>query len=366
MSAPMEELLADVRDPEIARGLVRAIDELAPRDRTVTLMEVCGTHTMSIAKNAIRDLMPPTVRLSSGPGCPVCVTANADIDRAIALSRLPNVTIATFGDMVRVPGSDSSLLAEQANGADVRVVYSPLDALDIARHEPDREVVLLAVGFETTTPITAATLRRARAEGLANLSALSMHKSMPGALDAIANDPECRIDAFILPGHVSTITGTEMYRFLADDHGIPGVIAGFEANDILQAIAMILRQLHDGTCQIQTAYTRCVMEDGNPVARAAIDEVFHPCDAAWRGLGVIPGSGYALREEFANMDATKRFDVEVVPTKEHAGCRCGDVLRGTISPEECALFGRVCTPEQPIGPCMVSSEGACAAHFRYR
>lgn len=358
--------LTQFKNPELARGLVESINTFAP-DRDVTLMEVCGTHTVSIARNGIRSLMPDSVHLASGPGCPVCVTSNHDIDKVIALARIPNVIIATFGDMTRVPGSTSSLLAEQANGADVRIVYSPLDALALAQQNPDREVVFVGVGFETTTPLVAMAIKRAKAAGLENFSVYAAHKNMPGALEAIVNDPELKVDALILPGHVSTIIGSEPYKFLATEYGIPGVITGFEPNDILQGIAMIMRQIAEDRADIEIAYSRCVMEEGNPTALAAIDEVFETVPANWRGIGQIAGSGYRIRDEFAEYDAMRRFAdaVEVEPTHEHSGCRCGDVLRGAITPAQCPLFRKVCTPENPIGPCMVSSEGACAAYFRY-
>ena len=360
----LEAELAAFRDPKLARGLIESINRLAPGDGA-TLMEVCGTHTVAIARNGIRNLMPTGVRLSSGPGCPVCVTANRDIDTVIALARIPGVIITTFGDMTRVPGSTSSLLAEQARGADVRIVYSPLDALAIAAATPDRQVIFVGVGFETTTPVVAAAIRRAAAQGLANFTVFAAHKNMPGALEAIINDPQLKVDALILPGHVSTIIGMEPYRFLAEKYGIPGVITGFEAVDVLQGIAMIMRQLHEGRAEIEIAYARGVAPEGNPVARAAIDEVFETCTATWRGLGDIPGSGYRIRQEFAAFDAQRRFAPQVEPTREPRGCRCGDVLRARLAPDECPLFRRVCTPENPVGPCMVSSEGSCAAYYRY-
>ena len=351
------------KDPELAKGLVASIRALAPEH--ATLMEVCGTHTVAIARNGIRSLMPEGIRLSSGPGCPVCVTSNRDIDTVIALARIPEVTIATFGDMTRVPGSTSSLLKEQAAGKSVEIVYSPIDALRFAADNPDRQVVFVGVGFETTTPLVAMAIKRAKAQGLENFSVFAAHKTMPGAIEAIVNDPRLELDALILPGHVSTIIGAEPYRFLAEKYGIPGVITGFEAVDILQGIAMIARQLHEDRAEIEIAYARGVMAEGNPTAQAAIAEVFEPCTATWRGLGEIEGSGYRIRDEFAQFDAVKRFDPDVEPTQDPKGCRCGDVLRGVMAPNECPLFRAVCTPENPVGPCMVSSEGSCAAYYRY-
>lgn len=351
------------KDPKLARGLIETIHRLAPEH--ATLMEVCGTHTVAIARNGIRDLMPEGLRLASGPGCPVCVTCNRDIDTVIALARIPNVTITTFGDMTRVPGSTSSLLAEQAAGRSVEIVYSPLDALAFAKAHPEREVVFVGVGFETTTPLVAMAIKRAKAMGLSNFTVFAAHKNMPGALELLVGDPTLELDALILPGHVSTIIGAEPYRFLAEKYGIPGVITGFEPVDVLQGIAMLVRQLHEGRAEIEIAYARGVMPEGNPVALAAIDEVFETCTATWRGLGDIPGSGYRIRDEFADFDAVRRFEPDVEPTRDPKGCRCGDVLRARIAPNECPLFRTVCTPENPVGPCMVSSEGSCAAYYRY-
>lgn len=351
------------KDPELARGLIETIHRLAPEH--ATLMEVCGTHTVAIARNGIRDLMPEGLRLASGPGCPVCVTCNRDIDTVIALARIPNVTITTFGDMTRVPGSTSSLLAEQAAGRSVEIVYSPLDALAFAKAHPEREVVFVGVGFETTTPLVAMAIKRAKVMGLSNFTVFAAHKNMPGALELLVGDPTLELDALILPGHVSTIIGAEPYRFLAEKYGIPGVITGFEPVDVLQGIAMLVRQLHEGRAEIEIAYARGVMPEGNPVALAAIDEVFEICTTTWRGLGDIPGSGYRIRDEFANFDAVRRFEPDVEPTRDPKGCRCGDVLRARIAPNECPLFRTVCTPENPVGPCMVSSEGSCAAYYRY-
>ena len=353
----------DFKDPKLARGLIDSIQALAPEH--ATLMEVCGTHTVAIARNGIRSLMPEGCRLASGPGCPVCVTSNHDIDAVIALARVPEVILTTFGDMTRVPGSTSSLLKEQAAGRDVRIVYSPLDALNIAKENPERQVVFVGVGFETTTPLIATAIKRAKAMGLENFSVFAAHKNMPNAMDVLMRDPNLKVDALILPGHVSTIIGMEPWRFLAEKYGIPGVITGFEPLDVLEGIAMIMRQLHEGRAEIENAYTRGVMPQGNPVALAAIDEVFETCTATWRGLGPIEGSGYRIRDEFAQFDALRRFEPAIEPTQEPKGCRCGDVLRGIMAPDECPLFRKVCTPENPVGPCMVSSEGSCAAYFRY-
>lgn len=361
--ASMEAQLSAFKDPKLARGLIHSIQVLAPEH--ANLMEVCGTHTVAIARNGIRALMPEGTHLLSGPGCPVCVTHNCDIDTVIALARIPEVTIATFGDMLRVPGSTSSLIKEKAAGRAVEVVYSPLDAIKLAQDNPQQQVVFVGVGFETTTPLVAVAIKRAMALKLSNFSVFVAHKNMPNALEAIVADPSLEIDALILPGHVSTIIGAEPYRFLAEKYGIPGVITGFEPVDVLQGIAMLMRQLHEGRAEIEIAYARGVMEQGNPVAMAAIEEVFETCTTLWRGLGPIPDSGYRIREEYAAYDAVKRFEPCVEPTQEPKGCRCGDVLRGAMAPSECPLFDKVCSPENPLGPCMVSSEGSCAAYFRY-
>lgn len=364
MSDGFEGQLVRFKDPSLARELVGVIQNSVPSGGA-TLMEVCGTHTVAIARAGVRDLMPEGVRLASGPGCPVCVTSNHDIDTVIALAQVPGVTIATFGDMTRVPGSTSSLLAQQAAGRSIEIVYSPLDALALAQAHPERQIVFVGVGFETTTPLVARAVKRAADLGLTNFSVFAAHKNMPGALEAIVADPALKIDALILPGHVSTIIGSEPYGFLAKDYGIPGVITGFEPVDVLQGIAMIMRQLHEGRAEIEIAYARGVMAEGNPHALKAIEEVFETCPATWRGLGVIDGSGYRLRDAYSAFDAVQRFQPEVEPTIEPKGCRCGDVLRGVMAPSECPLFRKACTPENPVGPCMVSSEGSCAAYYRY-
>ncbi len=355
--------LSGFRDPGAAAKLISAINATAVRP--MTLMEVCGTHTVAIAKNGLRDILPGSIRLLSGPGCPVCVTSNADIDTAIEFARQPGVTVATFGDMMKVPGSRSSLSREKADGHDVRVVYSPLDALALAGREPGREVVFIGVGFETTAPIIAATIKRASADGLANFSVYSAHKTVPGALGALVNDPEVAVEGLILPGHVSSIIGLDPYRFLAEEYHVPSVITGFEPVDILQGVLMLVTQLAEERAEVEIGYTRGVPEQGNPTARALIEEVFEPVDAEWRGIGVIPGTGLALRDEFAAYDALKRVPVSPEPPKEIPGCQCGEVLRGIVLPYECRLFGTACVPEHPAGPCMVSSEGSCAAYYRY-
>jgi len=358
--------LSSFRDPDIARGLIEAIAASAKKiGREVKIMEVCGTHTVAIAKNGLRAVMPENVTLLSGPGCPVCVTANEDIDIAIELAKRPDTIVTTFGDMMKVPGSYSSLAREKADGHDVRIVYSPLDALALAAKEPDKEVIFVAVGFETTIPLIAASIHRAEEQGLSNFSIFSAHKTVPLALAALANDPDVKIDAFILPGHVSTIIGMAPYRFVAEEYHLPGVITGFEPVDVLQGIYMLLKQLEEGRAEIEIAYHRGVMPEGNVVAKALVEKVFTPIDADWRGIGVIPGTGLGMRPEYDAFNAVKRIPVTPPPPKEIKGCQCGEVLRGITLPYQCRLFGHGCTPEHPVGPCMVSSEGSCAAYYRF-
>ena len=362
--------LSGFRDPKLGRELIGAIEEIAPAalDRCgghINLMEVCGTHTVALARAGIRSILPEGIRLVSGPGCPVCVTANRDIDTVIALARLDDVIITTFGDMTRVPGSTSSLNEEKAAGRDIRIVYSPLDGLKCAQENPNREVIFVGVGFETTTPLIASTIKRAQALGIDNFSVFAAHKTVPGTLDVLVNDPEVDITALILPGQVSTIIGKAPYEFLASRYGIPGCIMGFEPIDLLSGIVILLRMLGAGEADIVNDYRRGVADEGNPAAQKTIAEAFEPCDATWRGLGLIPGSGYRLRDEYRRFDALSRFAPHVEPTIEPRGCRCGDVLRGVIDPSQCPLFARACSPEHPVGPCMVSSEGSCAAFYKY-
>lgn len=359
----MADILSAWRDPELARHLIALIAESV--DRPIKVMEVCGTHTVAIARFGLREVMPENLKLLSGPGCPVCVTANRDIDLAIEIGRQPGVVLTTFGDMMKVPGSHSSLSREKADGRDIRIVYSPLDAVQMAVDDPDKQVVFLGVGFETTVPTIAATIKHAAAQGVSNFSVLSVHKTVPKALEALVNDPDVQIDGFILPGHVSTIIGPEPYRFIASEYHVPGVATGFEPVDVLQGVWMLAKQLKEGRAEIEVAYRRGVNETGNATAQALIEEVFEPQDAEWRGIGVIPGTGLGIREEFGAFDAAGRFDLEVPEPREIPGCQCGDVLRGVVLPFECRLFGKGCTPEHPVGPCMVSSEGSCAAYYRY-
>jgi len=361
------------RDPDAARAVTEVIR--ARSTRPVRLMEFCGGHTHAILRFGIPDVLPPTVQLRSGPGCPVCVTASADLDRAIALAQIPEVILTTFGDMIRVPGSPPpqsppngrgrTLAQAKAEGADVRVVYSPLDALRVARQAPDRPVVFLGVGFETTAPMIGSAVLAAAEEGLKNFFVFSTHKLTPPATRAILNAGEVALDGIIGPGHVTTVIGSDGWRFLPDEYGIPCAVAGFEPLDILRAILALVEMVEAGQPDVANTYARSVQPKGNSAAQQAMERVFEIADAEWRGLGTVPASGLRLREAYARFDAARAFPVEVEPAREPPGCRCGDILRGVLLPTECPLFGEVCTPQSPIGPCMVSAEGACAAYYRY-
>lgn len=350
----------EFRIPEAAENISEGIKGLGV---TATLMEVCGTHTMAISKYGLRSLLTPCVDLISGPGCPVCVTSDNDINRMIALSHEPDVIVATFGDMIKVPCGNGSLEEASARGARVEVVYSPLDALDLAAREAGSRVVFLGVGFETTAPAVAATLIEAEKRGIANFFVLSLHKVVPPALEILASSDDFQVDGFILPGHVSAVIGSMAFEFLPGRYGIPGVVTGFEANDILEAIYMLIKT-KNGEPSIQIEYSRVVKPEGNRKALAVMDSVFEPCGAEWRGLGVIPGSGLAIRERYSSFDAGL-WDVELPDVKIETACRCGDVLKGKIRPKECGLFAGRCTPDTPVGPCMVSTEGSCASYYNY-
>ncbi len=357
------KFIDEFRDKEIATGLIRRIRETS--SHPIQLMEVCGTHTVSIFRYGIKGILPEQIRLISGPGCPVCVTPNNDIDLAIAVSRQKDVIIATFGDMMRVPGSTSSLQKEKAEGRDIRIVYSSLDALKIANENPGKRVVFLAIGFETTSPTIAVAILRAKEEALRNLFFLNSQKRVPPALLALFQTKQVKIDGLILPGHVSTILGTNPYQFIAKEFGRPAVITGFEPLDILQGIWMLVKQIEEDRAAIEIQYRRVVHKEGNPTALSKIYEVFEEDEGLWRGLGRIPDSGYRFKESYKEMDV-RMFDVEVEPLREHPECLCGEVLQGIKTPLECGLFKRVCHPENPIGPCMVSIEGTCHTYFKYQ
>jgi len=353
----------EYRDGELAQELARRIRDASTRP--VRLMEICGTHTMAIFRHGIRSLLPDHIELVSGPGCPVCVTSVGEIDRCVKLATNPGVIVTTFGDMLRVPGSGDSLQSQAGRGADVRMVYASLDALRIASETPGKKVVFLGIGFETTAPTVAAAVKTARDRGVSNFFVLPAHKLLPPAMEALVSGGDLGIDGFLCPGHVSTIIGTSSYAHVASRFGVPCVVAGFEPVDILQSILMLVRQIEADEARAEIQYTRAVAPEGNPAALRLIDEVFEPCDSTWRGLGPIPRSGLAFRKPFAAFDARAHFDLAIPPAREPAGCRCAEVLKGTVRPPQCPLFRTACTPRTPVGACMVSSEGTCAAYFKY-
>ncbi|MBF0298556.1 MAG: hydrogenase formation protein HypD [Oligoflexia bacterium] len=327
---------------------------------SISIMEVCGTHTMSIAKFGIRSLLPPTINIISGPGCPVCVTSATDIKTAIDMAKMKDVIVATFGDMLKIPSQGDSL----QNYSNVKIVYSPLDALTLAQKNKDKHIIFLGIGFETTTPLIAATILNAHKMSLTNFSVLSMHKLVPPALTAILKNPEHNLHAFILPGHVSVITGSRYFNFLKE-FKINGVISGFDDLEIMESIYIMVHDFENGIFDIKNNYSNVVSEDGNQKAFKTIFDVFEIDDSEWRGIGIIPGSGLKIKGEFANFDAIKRFDYKKITIDEAPGCICGNILLGKAKPTECNFFEKHCTPSTPIGPCMVSSEGTCAAYFKY-
>ena len=357
--------LNEFRDPDVARALANRIRQKAEGRAQIKLMEVCGSHTMAIARYGIRQMLPENVKLISGPGCPVCVTSNDYLDKAIALGRLDTVILCTFGDMLRVPGSSSSLEKERASGSDIRIVYSTMDALEIARKNQDKKIIFLGVGFETTAPTIAASIIGADKENLQNYYVLCAHKTMPNPMEVIVSGGRVDLDGFICPAHVSTIIGAHPYQFLVDKYGKACVIAGFEPLDVLEAVDMLVAQVVNNKPDVEIQYSRVTTENGNPAALSLMDEVFEVCDANWKGIGVIPGSGLKIREKYIRFDADDKFIIEVEPTKEAPGCICGEVMQGVSDPPDCALFGTACTPEYPVGACMVSSEGSCAAWYKY-
>ncbi|MDI6744952.1 MAG: hydrogenase formation protein HypD [Thermodesulfovibrionales bacterium] len=332
------------------------------------LMEVCGTHTVAIFRQGVRELLPEGLSLISGPGCPVCVTSVEDIEKAIELSRKENLIFTTFGDMMRVPGIKKNLSEAKAEGSDIRVLYSPLDALKIAMENKNKKIVFFATGFETTSPSVAATLFEAEASGIDNFYIYSVHKIVPPALDALLSSGEVKIDGFIMPGHVSAIIGSKPYKFISDKYHKPSVITGFEAGDILQGINMLLEQIASNRWEVEIQYNKVVREEGNPKAVALINEYFELCDAYWRGIGTIPMSGLKLREKYRHRDINSVINVGIPfgsKPQEPQGCSCGEILKGIKTPDECPLFANVCTPESPVGACMVSTEGSCAAYYKY-
>jgi hydrogenase expression/formation protein HypD len=358
-------ILDSFKDPALCRAVLEQLK--AELDGPLRFMEVCGTHTVAIFRSGIHSLLPDQVVHISGPGCPVCVTHDSEVALFLELAAMPDVVVATFGDLMRVPGpGGGSLKSAQAEGGRVQIIYSPMDALKLAKENPGDTVVFLGVGFETTAPTVAATVMMAKAAGVKNFKVLSFHKLVPPALRALLSDPTTALDALILPGHVSAIIGLDAYRFVAEEFKTPAVVTGFEPLDILQSLLEIAKQKRAGRAEVANLYTRVVPPQGNPKARAILDEVFHPTDALWRGIGTIPGSGLAFNDAYAEFDALVALGLSVKEVKPLAGCRCGEVLKGKMKPNQCPLFGKACTPAKPVGPCMVSSEGSCAAYFKFQ
>jgi len=354
----------EYRDAELGKRLAERIRRRSTRP--VRLMEFCGGHTVTIMKHGIREVLPPTIEMLSGPGCPVCVTANVDLDKAIALALVPGVILATFGDMLKVPGSYASLQEVRAEGGDVRIVYSALDAIGIAGRNPSKPVVFLGIGFETTAPAIAASVLQAAQEGLANYHVLSMHKLCLPVITALLDSGEVRLDGLICPGHVSAVIGSRPYDPIPKDYGIACVISGFEPLDVLQCVDMLVGQIESNEPEVEIAYRRGVRPEGNQRALEVMNTVFEPSPADWRGIGSVPESGLRLREEYRRFDAEAVFEIDVPPPREPEGCLCGEILRGVKTPLDCQLFRRTCTPERPVGPCMVSAEGSCSAYYHYQ
>lgn len=357
-------ILDKFSDPALCKTLLDKIHE--ELNDELRFMEVCGTHTVSIFRSGLHTLLPDKVVHLSGPGCPVCVTHDSEVALYLELAQREDVIVATFGDLIRVPGPGGANLKQaQAEGARVSVIYSPMDALQLAQENPDATVVFLGIGFETTAPTVAATLQMADKMGLKNFQVLSFHKLVPPALGALLGDPELNLHALIMPGHVTTILGVEPYRFIAEDFGLPAVVTGFDPLDVLQSLYEIVRQRNEGRAEVVNKYSRAVHDEGNPKAQAVMNDVFAPADALWRGIGMIPGSGLELAPKYERFDAMKRLNLELKEVPPLKGCRCGDVLRGKMAPNKCPLFGKACTPAKPVGPCMVSTEGSCAAYYKY-
>ena len=357
------KFIDEYQNSELARGLAYKIAKQSTKP--IRLMEFCGGHTHAIMRYGIRQLVPKTVEMRSGPGCPVCVTANADLDKAIALAHLPKVIITTFGDMMRVPGSYSSLQQAKAEGADIRIVYSAIDAIEIAKANAEKSVIFIGIGFETTAPTIAASIIKAEQEKIENFYVLSLHKLTPPVMKALLELGEVKLDGIVCPGHVSVIIGSHPYEFIPRNYGVACVISGFEPLDILLCIDKLVEQVEKGEPRVEIAYPRGVKPEGNRKAMQLIEEVFEVDGANWRGIGTVPQSGLKIGKKYERFDADKAFPVSLKPAKEPKGCRCGDVVCGTATPLECKLFGKACTPERPVGPCMVSSEGACAAYYQY-
>lgn len=354
--------LDEYRDKKIAQSIISEIQRTSKR--RIRLMEVCGGHTMAIRKYGIHKLLPGTIELLSGPGCPVCVTNRSFIDKAIVYSQMPNTIITTYGDLIRVPGTSSSLDNEKAKGADIRIVYSTIDALKIASDNPDKTIIFLGIGFETTTPSTAVAVIEAKKQNIKNFLVLSAHKVMPPAMSALIDDGS-KIDGYIGPGHVSTIAGSKIYQPLVEKYKLSVVISGFEPSDILHSVLMLVNQLENKNPSVETQYTRAVNFEGNTIAQGMVSECFEPCTDFWRGIGEIPDSGLKLRKAYSSFDAEEVLPVKVENKPEPKACLCGSILKGMNKPTDCKLFKKTCTPENPIGACMVSNEGTCAAYYKY-
>ena len=353
----------EYRKKELILSIAEKLKAISTQE--LVLMEVCGGHTMAIHRFGLHSLLPSNIHLISGPGCPVCVSGQHFIDTAMAYSKLPGVIITTYGDLIRVPGSYTSLEKERANGSDIRIVYSVLESLDIAKNNPEKKVVFLGIGFETTAPATAAAILQAKQENILNFFVLSAHKVMPPVMKALVEEG-VKIDGFIAPGHVSAITGTAIFDELASECGLGVVVSGFEPVDMMQAILMLVMQIESGKQRVEVQYQRVVHPEGNKTAQRMLEEVFELRDDQWRGLGMIPKSGLKIREELKAFDAEVQFDVEIPASTEPKGCICGQILRGLKTPIDCPLFGKKCTPSDPIGACMVSGEGTCATYYKYR
>jgi hydrogenase expression/formation protein HypD len=355
--------LDEFRDKELARPLVAELRKSVTKPLRV--MEICGSHTMAIFRNGIRSILPEGYTLISGPGCPVCVTSASHMDAFISMAQYPGVRVAIFGDLFRVPGTHGSLANAAAEGAKIDIVYSPMDALDLALRKPDDLIIFLGVGFETTTPGIAATILAAKNKKIKNFAVFSTQKVMPPPLMALLDDPQLKIDGLLCPGHVSSIIGAGAYQPLVEKYNLACVVAGFETTDLLNGLILLARQVGEGQPKVENTYKRVVNWEGNLRAAKVVDEIFEPCDMEWRGLGVIPGSGLAIKSEYAEFDAVSRLDITLPAAEEAKGCRCGEILKGMTTPPRCPLFKTKCSPQNPIGPCMVSSEGTCAAYYKY-
>ena len=357
------KVLNEIKNPEITKNILKKLNE--DKIEPITIMEVCGSHTMSIMKSGLKGLLPSNIKLISGPGCPVCVTPQGYIDTAIELSKEENIIITTFGDLIRVPGTHSTLQKEKALGQDIRVVYSPLDSLKIAEENKDKEVIFLAVGFETTVPTIALAINNAKKKGIENFSILNSLKTMPSAMKTLILDSELKVDGFLCPGHVATIIGSAEFDKIAKKYNIPLVVAGFESTDIVASIYKIIEARDEKESTAFNMYSRIVKKEGNIKALDMIYEVFKPCESTWRGLGTIEAAGLKLCEEYRQFDILKKLNKEMIKVEPKKGCICGDILKGIREPKDCKLFGKTCNPISPVGACMVSEEGTCSAYYKY-